>query len=257
MPKTLSVIGRRLGKRPQIVDPRTLRLQNYLAKLPPPPTEAGFWAKVSNWPMFLNDSIGDCVEAAAGHMIQQWTTYATVANVLIDNVILDAYEKITGYNPNDPSTDLGTAMLPALKWWRKVGYGGHKILAFATVNPQNFTEVCQAISLFGNVYIGVNLPLSAQEQTVWSVPKGGPVGDGSPGSWGGHCVPVVGYSNSSRTPGLKVVSWGQVYSMTWKFFGSYVDEVYAVLSPDWMRSDGTAPSGFPLAQLQADLKLIT
>jgi len=41
--------------------------------------------------------------------------------------------------------------------------------------------------------------------------------------------------------------------MTWSFWNAYCDESYAIISPDFVGKQ-TAPSGFDLAALQADLK---
>lgn len=43
--------------------------------------------------------------------------------------------------------------------------------------------------------------------------------------------------------------------MTVAFWKKYVDEAHTLLSPDWIAAKG-APSGFNLAQLQADLAMI-
>jgi hypothetical protein len=51
-------------------------------------------------------------------------------------------------------------------------------------------EIATAIWLFGGAYIGVELPISAQNQDVWDVADGP---DAEPGSWGGHAVYLVGY----------------------------------------------------------------
>jgi hypothetical protein len=45
--------------------------------------------------------------------------------------------------------------------------------------------------------------------------------------------------------------------MTWAFQQAYFDELYAVVTPDWIAANGNAPSGFDLAQLQSDLSEIT
>ena len=102
------------------------------------------------------------------------------------------------------------------------------------------------------------LPISAQTQQVWSVPPGGPTGDGKPGSWGGHAVPVMGYDSH----GLTVITWGAPKVMTWQFWAAYCDEAYAVLSMDFLKADPNnpndpvSPNGFDLAALQADLKAV-
>jgi hypothetical protein len=126
-------------------------------------------------------------------------------------------------------------------------------MAFVTLDPSSHTEVEDSVFLFGNCYLGMQLPLSAQDQTVWAVPPGGPAGPGSPGSWGGHAIPVVAYDPR----GLTVVTWGALKRMTWGFLYAYCDEAYAVLSQDWIsRTTNLAASGFDLAALRSDLQHI-
>lgn len=246
----------KLGKQAPRLDPRTFKLSSYLKKkLPPPPATESWIRKVPYWPMFLNDQLGDCVIAAMGHMIQQWTYYASQGKnmvVLSDAQILQGYRDVGGYVPGDPSTDNGCVMLDALKYWRRHGLASHKILAFVSVDPLNIVEVQQAVYLFGNLYAGMALPLAAQEPvdpSKWTVPTYGPYNDGSPGSWGGHCIPVMA-SSAFMHP---LVTWGQVWTMTRNFRTAYCDELYAVLSTEWIEANGLSPSNFNLAQLQADL----
>jgi hypothetical protein len=251
------VRGRRLGKQEARQDFRTLKLARYLGpKLPPAPLACDWLSKVKALGSMLNTEIGDCTIAACGHEIQQWTTYARPqASVPSDKSILKVYEAISGYNPKDPTTDSGCVVLDVLNYWRKNGIAGHNILAYVSVNPTNSVEVMQAIHLFGNLYLGLSLPLSAQNQKVWRVPLAGPMGNGEPGSWGGHAVPVGRYGRVTPTgpQGLTCVTWGALQSMTWDFFGIYVDECFAILSMDWIEQTGLSPDNFSLAQLQKDL----
>ena len=136
-----------------------------------------------------------------------------------------------------------------MKCWKKRGLGGHKLLAFANAKPSNLAEVKAAINLFGGLYIGVALPVTAQTQNVWELVS--KTGAGAPGSWGGHCVYVTGYDAS----GFTCITWGQLKKMTVAFWNAYVDEAHALLSPDWLGVKGT-PNGFNLAQLVSDLAQI-
>jgi hypothetical protein len=242
---------RKLGKRARRIDPRTFKLQKYLdSRLPLPPPEVSWVASVPGFPMYLNDLLGDCVIAAEAHMINQWSWYASgVEYRVTDQDVLTAYERVGGYVPNDPSTDNGCDMLSALNDWRQNGIGGHKILGYAEVDPSNLTEVFQAIEIFGSLFTGIQLPLSAEYQPAWTVPDGGPVMNGSPGSWGGHAVAIDAASPKSRT----CVTWGSRLKMSPNFFRDYVDECYAVLSQDWIDTQGLSPSQFNLEQLQTDL----
>lgn len=257
---TSPVRGRVLGKRAPRIDPRTLQFSKYLLApevvAPTPPPEVSWVMKVDDWSPLLNDSIGDCVPAAMLHSVQQWTHYAGTEVVPSDQDALRLYEAIGGYVPGDPSTDQGVDMLSALNYWRKtgitVGKTNHKIAAYVQIDPKNRKHVQTAIMLFGNVFTGLQLPISAQPQTGWTVPEGGPFKDGSPGSWGGHCVPVM--AGSPQT--LSCITWGERLKMSHNFFDDYVDELYALLTIDWIEKNGMSPGGFNLSQLMADMKIV-
>jgi len=244
----------KLGKLPVKYDARTLKLSKYLLEPPPPPPQFSCQSKVADWGMMLNDELGDCTCAAAGHMVQQWTTYASTEKIIPDNQILKAYMQVSGYVPGEPNTDNGAVVLDVLKLWRKKGIGGHKILAYAALKPGNLLELKQAISIFGNVYLGIELPVSAQDQNeCWAVPSKGPIQDGLPGSWGGHAIPAVMYDDVA----IGIITWGQLMYLTPQFYRTYVTEAYAVLSNDWLQKNGLSPTHFDLATLKSDLSIVT
>lgn len=241
----------RLGKLPAKHDPRTLKLAAYLpAELPPIPAEHAWSPGVDGWPMFRNDTVGDCTCAGAAHQVRTWTgNEKPPAIALSDADVLAMYSAVTGYDPADPESDQGAYLLDVLKYWRATGCAGHKIGAFAQV-PLKQELVKAAIYLFGGVYVGLLLPITAQSQAVWDVET--TAGDGQPGSWGGHCVAIVDYDNE----GLTCATWGELRRMTWAFFATYCDEAYAIISPDWIQ-DGQSPSGLNMAALQSDLAQVS
>ncbi len=205
--------------------------------------------------MYMNDTLGDCTIAAIGHHAGVWTFRESGTELVMTKAsILSAYEAVSGYVPGDPSTDNGAVMADVLKYWTNTGVGGCKIEAYSTLEPGNNSEVEAAIYLMGGIYIGINMPVTANAQSVlngtWSlVPgyKNNP--DAQPGSWGGHCVPVIGYTKAA----LQVISWGMPIYMTWAFYNYYSDEAYAPLSPEWVSAGNIAPNHFDLTQLQTDL----
>jgi hypothetical protein len=180
------------------------------------------------------------------HTIQVWTLSKGSEVTVPDSTVLDYYEQWDAYNPSNPSSDQGGVELDVLKEWRQSqnGFAGHPLFAFADPDPQDELHVRQAIALFGGLYVGLQLPISAQTQDVWDVASGL---DGQPGSWGGHCVFVPEYDANYLT----CITWGQLKKMTWAFWGTYCDEAHALLSPDWQ-----PPGGFDMAALQADLKQV-
>ncbi len=246
----------KLGRGAVRKDTRTLLLAKYLetAELPPAPVAVDWSTKVSSWPMDLNDRLGCCTIAAAAHLVQAWSANAKDAAVILaDSDVLAAYESIAGFTPNDPTTDRGAVELDVLTAWRQSGIGGCKIDAFAAVAPKNTEHVKQAIQLFGGLYIGLELPKSAQTQDVWDVPWYGDHLDAAPGSWGGHAIIVTAYDDK----GLTGITWGAKKRLTWSFFNDYCSEAYACLSQLWIEANGASPAGTVLAALQADLASVT
>ena len=244
----------KLGKQPVRHDPRTLLLASYLTPaLPAPPATFDLTGKVKTWGMMDNDQIGDCTCAAAGHLLMEWTANAGKMFTPTDKQIVAAYSAITGYNPATGANDNGAQEIDVLNYWRQSGIAGHKIGAYMALEPSNHTHIMDSVYIFEGCYIGLQLPISAQAQTQnnqpWSVPQGGTTGDGKPGSWGGHAVPVMAYD----AHGVTVVTWGALQVMTWTFWEAYCEESYAILSSDYLKNGKTTPEGFSLQQLQADL----
>jgi hypothetical protein len=249
---TTTITAQMLGKLPVRTDVRTLRLARYVdrSKLPAPPDVLDETAHVAGWPMYANDRIGDCTIAAAGHMIEAWTAAARGRAVEVTEAsVLSAFDRVKLV---DPATgEEGAVVLDVLRMWRKQGVGRHRIGAYARLPVHDHELLQTAAWLFGGLYIGLQMPLSAQRQVTWDW-TGSLSGPAAPGSWGGHAVDVVRYGPGSLT----VVTWGRLQDMTWSFWDRYVDEAYCILSPDFL--DGKqAPNGFDLEALKEDLALVT
>lgn len=256
-PAHAEIVGHevRLGKLPPKKDKRTLQLARYLprgAKLPTPPAKVKRSQEVSSWPMYANDRLGDCTIATVGHCEQLWSTAAGAPETPAEQSVLEMYWA-TG--DGSGSDDTGRYELDVLNYWRRTGFGPDRetITAYAQVNVKRHDLVKLGVQLFGNVYIGIALPISAQRQQVWSVTRGA---DAVPGSWGGHAVNVVDYDRT----GLWVVTWGATLKMTWGFWSKYVDEAYVIVSPDWFKADGSSPvdaGALKMDALMQDLAAVT
>ena len=245
----------KLGKHKVKRDKRTLVYSNYVRRehMPGIP-DAKSWTKKQKgtWGMMDNWTLCDCTCAGAAHMVQCWTLNTGNEITIPTKDIIKAYSDVSGYDPKTKKHDDGANMLDLLNHWRKVGVGGHKILAYATVDHRNTQLVRDAIYLFGGIYVGIQLPKSIAGQHIWDVPATGLKGAGRVNSLGGHAVAVLDYDNE----GVTCITWGKQKKMTWAFWKAYVEESYAVLSPEFLKKKKT-PAGFDLVQLEQDLMNIT
>ena len=202
--------------------------------------------------MMGNYTLGDCTCAAAGHMVQCWTVNTGDETAIPARQIVKAYEAVSGYNPKTGKNDNGAQALDVLRYWRKNGIGGHKIVAFASVNHRDKKMIREAIYLFGGIYAGIQLPKSIKGQQVWEEPPAGLKGKGAVGSLGGHAIAILDYDDT----GLTCITWGKKRKMTWDFWEAYADEAYGVLSEQFFKGKKT-PAGLDLKALEADLLNIT
>lgn len=245
----------KLGKLAVKKDVRTLQFAKYVRTmhLPPTPSSCDWTAGVTDWRMMLNDQEGCCTCSGAGHMEMVWTLNTTgTPFVPSDSDIQKAYCDVSGFDPNTGANDNGAVEVDVLNYWRKVGIGGKKIQAYVSVNPRDHNHLALSTYLFGGVYTGIALPLTAQDQLSQGQPWDAGWshwGKSKPGSWGGHCVPVVKYDSDY----LYCITWGKIQPMTWRFWDQYGDESYGILSPDWISDTVQNPTGFDFATLQADL----
>ncbi|MGA8298865.1 MAG: hypothetical protein WCB53_02145 [Terriglobales bacterium] len=254
----------RLGRTPRAFDPRIPHMSALLAgqTLTPPPPSVDYSSSMpANLGMMLNDTLGDCTCAAFYHALQVWTFNVSNGKSMDTEPDIDVeklYELACGYNPKTPGEGPGGNEQKVLKYLLRTGAptgttGGtaNKIAAFVEVDPRNVDDVKRAINDCGVAYIGFNvpaniMPANANPPAVWDVAPG------KPKIVGGHAVVLPGYDAN----GAIVISWGQRYKMTWNFFATYVDEVYAIADPDWVTATGKTPGGISLSELQQQMQAL-
>lgn len=251
---------KKLGRKPTHFNSHHLRsfmvLQKHLNILPPPPANSSDYIKAvnavtnGNWGMDGNDLYGDCTCADVSHQLMLWT--ANVGTILIPTAAqtLALYSAATGFDPTKPSTDQGAEIAAICDYVEKNGHLGHKLTAYAPIDPTNISHVMWAIQMFGTVKIGVDLPDSAETQfdnnEIWDVVPGAT-------SVGGHDVCLCRYHTVNGELLFDCVTWGKTQTLTLNFFKAYCNEVIAPLSPDWISASGQAPSCFNVNFLQQEL----
>jgi len=217
----------KLGRLQAREDKRTIKLATILKALPAYPAAFDVdsqYPKLTDRNMFKNDVYSDCVIAGRAHQTLRFEDYEQKLQIPIsDNDVEDEYKKETGGGPG--WEDAGLDMLTSLNQWRQGWTAAGKtysIYAYTKVDATNQNEVMAACYLFNGLYIGLRLPISAQNQEVWDVATGP---NSLPDSWGGHCVYVVAYDDE----GLTCLTWGERKKMTWAFFQTYCDQAFAVI----------------------------
>lgn len=224
----------RLGKWPYRHSPKTLRLSKYLTSDAglQIPESLDLTTKVKEpFPLDGNSDYGDCTCAAAAHLIQVWSALVGDEIVPSQADVEKMYFTITG------GPDAGADERTVLEYWSKNPLAGWAPAAFVACDPNDPLHLKAAASLFGGVYIGIQMPKTAMTQFIAGEPwdlvnPGSP--DSQPGSLGGHAVNVVSYGPE----GLQVVTWGKVQKVTWAFWAGCVDEVWSLLPNDWQKMRG-------------------
>jgi hypothetical protein len=240
----------KMGKLPPKQNRKTLLFEKYCTEsiFKSPPGKVYWGYKMgTDLRMFKNDEIGDCTCAAVGHMIMNMTAHQGDMVVPTDEQIVEAYSKVSGYDPRTGANDNGAYITDVLQLWQEQGIAGHKILGWAKVDAEYFNL---ATWLFGAVDVGMQVPHNAMEQfengEEWDLkmPDGG--------IDGGHSVPFFNYGSE----GKKGLTWAKLQAMTNAWMTQYVDERYAVISEDWFDVTGIAPNRFNKDELWADLKAL-
>lgn len=236
------------GKLPKLEDARNLQLKNYIPAKQRPVGMTKSWAEpVDVWPTLGNLEVGCCTCTGIGHGIVCWSANDGHPSMPTTQQIIDAYKKISGYDPTRPETDRGAYMLDAAKLYCGEGIGGHVGEAFAEIERDDVTTMMRALDIFGVLYCGFGLPTTIRNESIWSdtsAPKY---------SLGGHAMVLV-----RRSPYVwEGITWGHRQQMTHNFLSRYLDEAY-VLVPryDWTGPDNLSPSHCDTAQLIADAQAL-
>jgi hypothetical protein len=251
---------RPLGRAPRTHDPAIPHLSALLAgrNLPPPPVSQD-WTRgmPTALGMMLNDTLDCCSCAAFYHAMQVWSFNVTgTMDTEPDSNVEALYCAVSFYQPSaappGPMCNEQQVLTHILKAGAPTGADGkgvNKLAAFVEVDPRMIDDIKRTIVECGIAYVGIKIPKYLDVDpwpSVWDVQTENdqPIG--------AHAVILAGYDEE----GAKVISFGQVYTMTWAFFSQYADEAYALADPDWIAAKGTTPGGLDLKALEKQMQAI-
>lgn len=217
-----------------------------------PPTVVDWTGSVPPpWAMLANDRVGCCTASGAAHDTRTLAFNGQARNlVFTDAQVLKMYSDVSGYDPADPSTDVGATLQDALNYWRKTGVGDHNIIAFAQIDPDDLDLVRNCISRFGSVYTGLMITEAAMDQFASGRPWAP-----APRSrvLGGHCVHISAYTPDTFT----CVTWGRLQNLSTEFYRRWFFEAWVPISLEWLNYSGRSPQGLDTAQLNDDFTALT
>jgi len=233
-------VNRRLGRLPRKSSRKALLFSDFFKVMVVPPA-TNFWTKRRALPLrsFGNTDYGDCTRAKQAmaqmrfeRLEQRSTINVTDAEVI--RVYLEMTQRLYG------GGDTGAYEEDALNEWRRpettfkdVKSRPYTIDAFVALNTAKQDELRSGIALSGAHGIAVcfNLPaawapLGAGE--TWALPPGQSLtGNWMPGSWGGHSMWALDYTqrgmmvDGTWKDGPRLVTWDAV--------AAYCDEAHMVI----------------------------
>jgi hypothetical protein len=204
---------------------------------------------LKTWPMGLNDSMGTCVAVGAAHLRRLYIKALTGVDVeWTDAQILQFYAT---QNPN--GADNGMDVQTALEYLHHTGGpDGVKLVAFASVDYNNYDEVRAAAHIFGGMLNG----FLVQEHNFYEFDSGSPwTYDPSDRNVGGHCTLVGGYGATMNTA-FDFITWTQECLFTDSFWKHQMGELWVAIWPELMQTARFADN-IDLTALAAEYAAVT
>jgi hypothetical protein len=189
----------------------------------PPAPDTINTPNLPNWGMLGNDTHGDCTFAGIVH--------ARMANAAVldltetfpsDTDVVNAYLSYTG------GQDAGAVEADLLNFWQNNDLFGSKLAAFAPTDHADLDELRSVIAFYGFVYIGVQLPITYQQQFIQNQPWDLTNTPADNQIEGGHCIILTGYDKDY----VECITWGKVQKITWRWLQSYMEESWALITPE-------------------------
>lgn len=186
-----------------------------------------------NAQLLSNDVIGDCTAAGLLNAAAAQCSLSGYRIGITDNDAIAFYTASTGYDPTNPSSDVGGVEIDVLGYAARHGLRTRdQVLypSYGTIDHDDLNGARVCMSHFGTVYAGFQLAMADQvpSQEPYAVWDTDGVGDNTPGSWGGHCALLWDYTGWGATDTVGIITWGRVQRATWRWVQSRCDELHGI-----------------------------
>lgn len=231
----------KLGRLPGKIPVGLHDFTTYVAgSLPRPPAEVVV-PSVADWTMLGNDRYGDCGVAGLEHIFMADAMIAHEAEQFPSTAEAEQF-----YLAYTGGQDSGVVLSDYLAYVRAHGYLGHSVDSFAPVAVHDVPTLQFAVWAFGAAYTGIVVTQAMQE--TFAAHQAWGMATLNSQVLGGHCVPIVGYDDTS----LFIVTWGEIQEITYPAWHQMSDEAWAVVTGEFVARGGDG-RGVTLAALRADL----
>lgn len=276
------------GRRPAVHTLRTMRgalaLDKALASLGAPPAVCTDYVSTAitaltsisvapgggggPWGMYLNgpgqdvppgvpaEGLGDCTIADSCHHLMLTSANGGQIVVPTNAQALTAYEAVSGYQLGNEATDSGADETTVCDYMMSTGIAGVKSAGTGMLDPTNIDRIKWSIQIFGCARLGI-IADEQMEDEFSSLEPWTTAADPNDPDAAGHDVPaffydqnflyVVTWGGGGWAKGLQPVAWSLVANQAW------LEECHAEVFADFVAAGATAPSGFDLAGLLAEL----
>lgn len=194
--------------------------------LPTPPVTVAVPA-IQDWGMLGNDRFGNCTFCGIAHG-EMCVAFLNSINEAAPTT----EQTVSAYLAYTNGQDQGAVEADLLKYWQANTILSGKAAAYARSDQSDQMELKAIIACYGFVYIGIQVPAPCEQQFAnhqpWAL-TGTPADNNI---LGGHCIILVGYDENY----FYGITWGEVQAIEWPWLQTYMDESWAVITPEIVTS---------------------
>jgi hypothetical protein len=221
--------------------PRRMKLTLNMLQLPPVTLPVD-WTK--NWslqfPIDLNDQLGDCMYAAGCHIDNAWTGNVGTESSFDLTAMKKCYEQLSG---GDNGLDEGSLV----QGWQKglCNVAAANIIDHLDIDTTNVQLMQTGIYLFGGVLFMLAVPdswisnFNSSGGSVWDAPA-------KADERNGHGVALVGVDANGR---YRLLTWGSFAWLTTAGLKVCDPSGFIPFSLRWFNAQGYAPNGLHYTEL--------